>query len=399
MKFTAALIASAVCLGLAEAKVHKVGLKKVPVEDTVTKGMYGAVEHLRQKYTGSSSPQKPFNHDNQIAIDGAGHSLPLTNFMNAQYFAEIALGTPEQQFKVVLDTGSSNLWVPSVKCTSIACFLHKKYDSSASSSYKANGSDFEIRYGSGSLSGIVSADTLQLAGLRVKKQLFAEATEEPGLAFAFGRFDGILGMGYDTISVNHITPPFYELLNQNLIDEDVFAFYLGDSSKGGEDGGEAVFGGYDEAHFTGKITWLPVRRRGYWEVGLDSFAFGNETLELENTGAAIDTGTSLIALPSDIAELLNKEIGAKKSWNGAYTVDCDKVAHLPDITFTFSGKSFSLPATDYILNSAGTCISSFQGLDIPPPLGPIWIIGDTFLRKYYSIYDLGKDRVGLAAAA
>ena len=111
---------------------------------------------------------------------------------------------------------------------------------------------------------------------------------------------------------------------------------------------------------------------------------------------------------------MNKEIGAKKSWNGAYTVDCDKVKSLPDITFNFSGHNFSLPATDYILNTQGTCISSFQGIDIPPPLGkispalssmrllttgPIWIIGDTFLRRYYSIYDLGKDRVGLAKAA
>jgi saccharopepsin len=87
-----------------------------------------------------------------------------------------------------------------------------------------------------------------------------------------------------------------------LITDKTFAFYLGDTNKGDE-GGEAVFGGYDEDHYTGKITWLPVRRRGYWEVNLDSFAFGNETLELENTGAAIDTGTSLIALPSDIAEV------------------------------------------------------------------------------------------------
>jgi len=401
MKFTAALIAAAVCLGgLADAKGHKVGLKKIPKEDRTLEHMGGSIQHLKQKYMGfGHDTSKLYDQDAQIAIDSngkAGHGLPLTNFLNAQYYAEISLGTPPQEFKVVLDTGSSNLWVPSSKCSSIACFLHAKYDGTSSSSYKENGTTFEIRYGSGSLSGFVSSETLDFAGMEIKNQLFAEATEEPGLAFAFGRFDGILGLGYDTISVNHITPPFYELINQKLIDDKVFAFYLGDTNKDENDGGEAVFGGYDEDHYTGKITWLPVRRRGYWEIGLDSFSFGKETLELENTGAAIDTGTSLIALPSDIAELLNKEIGAKKSWNGAYTVDCDKVASLPDITFTFSGYNFSLPATDYILNTQGTCISSFQGLDIPPPLGPIWIIGDTFLRKYYSIYDLGKDRVGLA---
>ena len=71
---------------------------------------------------------------------------------------------------------------------------------------------------------------------------------------------------------------------------------------------------------------------------------------------------------------MNKEIGAKKSWNGAYTVDCSKVDSLPDITFTFSGKNFSLPATDYIMNTQGTCISSFQGIDIPPPLGTTTVV-------------------------
>ena len=141
---------------------------------------------------------------------------PLYVETNILDFAEIGIGTPPQTFKVVLDTGSSNLWVPSSKCTSIACFLHAKYDSTSSSTYKENGTSFEIRYGSGSLSGFVSSDTLDFAGMKVKDQLFAEATEEPGLAFAFGRFDGILGMGYDTISVNHITPPFYSLINQKV---------------------------------------------------------------------------------------------------------------------------------------------------------------------------------------
>lgn len=293
--------------------------------------------------------------------------------MNAQYYAPITIGTPPQEFGVVLDTGSSNLWVPSKSCSSIACFLHRKYDSDASSTYKANGSEFAIRYGSGSLEGFVSQDTLEIAGLKVKKQDFAEATKEPGLAFAFGKFDGILGMGYDTISVNRIVPPFYNMLDQKLLDEPVFSFRLGSSS---EDGGECIFGGVDKDAYTGKLTYLPVRRKGYWEVQLDKIKFGKDELELDNTGAAIDTGTSLIVLPSDLAELLNKEIGAEKSWNGQYTIDCNKVASLPKLTFVFSGKEFALSGEDYVLNAGGTCISAFTGMDIPPPMGPLWIIGE-----------------------
>lgn len=203
----------------------------------------------------------------------------------------------------MLDTGSSNLWVPSSECSSIACFLHNKYDSSSSSTFKKNGTEFEIRYGSGSLSGFVSQDTLQIGDLKVEKQDFAEATNEPGLAFAFGRFDGILGLGYDTISVNKMVPPFYNMLNQKLLDEPVFAFYLGDTNKDGDDS-VATFGGVDESHYTGELTKIPLRRKAYWEVDFDAIAFGENVAELENTGVILDTGTSLIALPSTLAELL-----------------------------------------------------------------------------------------------
>lgn len=217
-------------------------------------------------------------------------------------FSEISLGTPPQDFKVVLDTGSSNLWVPSTDCNSIACYLHSKYDHSASSTYKKNGSSFEIRYGSGSLSGYVSQDTFQIGDLKVKHQDFAEATSEPGLAFAFGRFDGIMGLGYDTISVNKIVPPVYNMLDQGLLDEPVFAFYLGDTNNGEES--EAIFGGINKDHYTGKMTKIPLRRKAYWEVDLDAITFGDNTAELEGTGVILDTGTSLIALPSALAELL-----------------------------------------------------------------------------------------------
>jgi len=323
--------------------------------------------------------------------------VPVSNFLNAQYFSEITIGTPPQTFKVVLDTGSSNLWVPSSECGSIACYLHTKYDSSSSSTYKKNGTSFEIRYGSGSLSGFVSEDVMTIGDLEIKDQIFAEATEEPGLAFAFGRFDGILGLGFDTISVNKIPPPFYKAVEQGLLDDSVFAFYLGNADDEGDES-EAVFGGVNKDHYTGKVTEIPLRRKAYWEVDLDAITFGDSTAELENTGVILDTGTSLIALPSTLAELLNKEIGAKKGYNGQYTVECEKRDSLPDLTFTLSGYNFSITPYDYILEVQGSCISSFMGMDFPEPVGPLAILGDAFLRKWYSIYDLGKGTVGLAAS-
>lgn len=91
-------------------------------------------------------------------------------------------------------------------------------------------------------------------------------------------------------------------------------------------------------------------------------------------------------------------IGAKKSWSGQYTVDCNTVKDLPELSFTFGGKKYPLTGEDYILNLQGTCVSAFTGLDIPEPLGPIYIIGDVFLRRYFTVYDLGRDAVGFAEA-
>ncbi|KAF4547470.1 Vacuolar protease A-like protein [Elsinoe fawcettii] len=395
MKGTSVLAASAL-LGAAQAGVHKMKLKKVPLSEQLENANIGDhVRGLGQKYMGI----RPQVHADEMfkgrKVDAhKGHPVPVDNFLNAQYFSEIAIGNPPQEFKVVLDTGSSNLWIPSSDCTSIACYLHSKYDHSDSSSYKKNGSDFAIRYGSGAVEGYISQDTVQIGDLKIKDQLFGEATSEPGLAFAFGRFDGILGLGYDTISVNGIVPPFYSAINQGLLDEPVFGFYLADTA--GES--EAVFGGINKDHIAGDLTYLPLRRKAYWEVDLDAITFGGETAEFESTGAILDTGTSLIALPSTLADLLNKEMGAKKGYNGQYTIECEKRDSLPDLTFTLTGKNFTIGPYDYILEVQGSCISSFSGFDIPPPAGPLVILGDAFLRKYYSVYDLGKNAVGLAKA-
>lgn len=377
-----AFLAAAALLGSASAGIHKLPLKKVSLSEQLAGANIDAhVKHLGQKYMGV----RPQSHVDEMFKDTAihdqkgDHTVPVSNFLNAQCkchspkvallnannltdFSEITIGTPPQSFKVVLDTGSSNLWVPSSECGSIACYLHTKYDSSSSSTYKKNGTAFEIRYGSGELSGFVSQDTMTIGDLKIKDQVFAEATEEPGLAFAFGRFDGILGLGYDTISVNGIVPPFYEMINQGLLDEPVFAFYLGDTANGEEDESEAIFGGVNTDHYTGKLTEIPLRRKAYWEVDLDAITFGDSTAELDNTGVILDTGTSLIALPTTLAELLNKEIGAKKGYNGQYTIECDKRDSLPDASFTLSGYNFTITPYDYILEVQGSCISSFMGM-------------------------------------
>ncbi|KAH6615607.1 vacuolar protease A precursor [Chaetomium sp. MPI-SDFR-AT-0129] len=392
-----ALLTAALLLGSAQGAVHKMKLQKVPLSEQLEAVPINTqLEHLGQKYMGI----RPRQSHSSVVFDGmmadvkGNHPVPISNFMNAQYFSDITIGNPPQTFKVVLDTGSSNLWVPSVQCGSIACYLHSKYDSSASSSYEKNGTSFEIRYGSGSLSGFVSQDTLTIGDITVKGQDFAEATSEPGLAFAFGRFDGILGLGYNTISVNGIVPPFYKMVEQKLIDEPVFAFYLADSD--GES--EVVFGGVDKDKYTGKITTIPLRRKAYWEVDFDALSYGDDTAELENTGVILDTGTSLIALPSQLAEMLNAQIGAKKNYAGQYAIDCEKRDSLKDVTFNLAGYNFTLGPYDYVLEVSGSCISTFMGMDFPAPTGPLAILGDAFLRRYYSIYDLGANTVGLAAA-
>ncbi|KAL2865762.1 aspartic peptidase domain-containing protein [Aspergillus lucknowensis] len=395
MKSASLLAASAALLGCASAEVHKLKLNKVPLtEQFITRNIADHAKALGQKYMGQF--QQHVLQDEPANAMGR-HDVLVDNFMNAQYFSEIELGTPPQTFKVVLDTGSSNLWVPSSECGSIACYLHQKFDSSASSTYKKNGSEFSIKYGSGSLSGFVSQDTLKIGDLKVKEQDFAEATSEPGLAFAFGRFDGILGLGFDSISVNGIVPPFYKMIEQGLLDDPVFAFYLGDTNKEG-DSSEATFGGIDKDHYTGELINIPLRRKAYWEVDLDAIALGDEVADLEDTGVILDTGTSLIALPSNLAEMINAEIGAKKGFTGQYSVDCATRDSLPDITFTLTGHNFTIGPYDYTLEVQGSCISAFMGMDFPEPVGPLAILGDAFLRRWYSVYDLGNSAVGLAKA-
>eukprot|EP01097_Dermamoeba_algensis_P003548 TRINITY_DN2449_c0_g1_i1.p1 TRINITY_DN2449_c0_g1~~TRINITY_DN2449_c0_g1_i1.p1 ORF type:complete len:495 (-),score=128.80 TRINITY_DN2449_c0_g1_i1:88-1482(-) len=464
MKCVCALV---LLLGLL-AFVESASIKKIKLRR-------GPLEHNYKKYEGWVGYRKVLNV--------GGNKLPITDYMNAQYYGEIQLGTPPQSFQVVFDTGSSNLWVPSKKCSifDIACDIHSKYDATKSSTYQANGTSFSIQYGSGSLTGFLSQDVLSIAGLQVQNQVFAEATQQPGITFIAAKFDGILGMAFDTISVDHVTPVWYNILNQKLVPEPVFAFYLSRDSSASL-GGELVLGGVDEDHYTGDFQYVNLTSKTYWEFAMDDFRVAGSSYCKTGCHAIADTGTSLIAGPSAIVNEINQKIGAigilseecvvliaqygpaiidglvqrldpgkicteigvcsnngagcafcktiistidqalgdnrtkseilsflqkacnkLPSPNGEALVDCSVIPSLPNVEIVLAGKTFVLTPDQYILkiDQAGQemCLSGFIGLDLPPQLGQLWILGDVFLGVYYTKFDFGNGRVGFAKAA
>ncbi|KAG5516439.1 hypothetical protein RHGRI_037225 [Rhododendron griersonianum] len=226
--------------------------------------------------------------------------VALKNYMDAQYFGEIGIGTPPQKFTVIFDTGSSNLWVPSSKCYfSVPCFFHAKYKSSQSSTYKKNGKPAEIHYGTGAISGYFSTDHVKVGDLVVKDQEFIEATREPSITFLVAKFDGILGLGFREISVGGAVPVWENMVKQGLIKEPVFSFWLNRNADEGE-GGELVFGGVDPNHFKGKHTYVPVTQKGYWQFDMGDVLIGGKETGYCGAGcsAIADSGTSLLAGPT-----------------------------------------------------------------------------------------------------
>jgi len=364
-------------------------LVRVPVQKTVSlKDLAEQVGKTAPGLLGAEAPEANLTEST---------SVPITDFQNAQFFGPIQIGG--QDFTVIFDTGSSNLWVPGKECPFTTCWFHHKFDETKSKGFQKDGRKFQVQYGSGPVVGVFNKDSVKVGSIEVPDQVFAEVSKVSfgplNLAFAIGKFDGLLGLGFKSISQYNIPTPFEAMIDKKLVDEPVFAFYLPDDAS---QKGELVFGGIDKSHFTGDLVDVPLTSESYWEVSMDKLSFGDSTVA-SSQKAIIDSGTSLLAGPKDAVAKLAQTVGATSVAGKEWVIDCSKVDSLPELKVTLGGKDFSLTGKDYVIQASGQCLFAFMGIDVPAPRGPLWIMGDIFMRKYYCVFDYGGKQMRIAPVA
>lgn len=211
-----------------------------------------------------------------------------------------------------------------------------------------------------------------------------------------GKFDGILGLAWSSISVDKIPTVFDTLVNQGKITNPIFAFYLSNS-----DGtpGELTIGDINHKHFNGELTYVPLISETYWEAKLDRMSANGKSISKSNK-AVLDSGTSLLAGPTNEVKAFAESIGATPFFLNPqeYTIDCTAVNNLPKLEIVIGGYTMELTGKEYTIDAGGICLLGMIGIDIPAPRGPLWIYGDIIMRKYYTVFDEKNEQLGFALA-
>merc|ERR1719161_1239104 len=308
------------------------------------------------------------------------------------YWGTITMGSPPQEFKVIFDTGSGNLILPSKDCNMAGCNPHKKYSPKDSSTAQTvtneqGESSTQISFGTGQIEGNYISDKFCVGGSLCSKVRFIAATDESAEPFSEVPFDGIMGMGFNDLSMGKNFNIVDDLNDSQQLPQGQFAVFLTDEGES-----EITFGGYRPESVASDIVWAPVSRESYWQVKIEDITFDNTNTGLceGSCQVAVDTGTSMLGGPSDLVDKLNDKIGAKE--------DCSNFASLPQLGFKIGDKVLNLDPDDYMDKGDGDCSFSLMALDVPPPKGPLFIFGDPFLRRFVTVYDRTGPRVGFAVA-
>ncbi|KAJ2498961.1 aspartic proteinase precursor [Coemansia sp. RSA 1972] len=354
------------------------------------------------KKSGASATHKPQSITIQLASSQANindtNSSPPGNRGFQSYYGNIQLGTPPQHFRVVFDTGSSDIWIPSVECNSAACEAHSRFEHTNSSTYATSHVPFSLNYGSGGLIGQVGADTMHIGGVAVPDVHVGLATHMSRF-FRTAQFDGVFGLGFPGLTRIQSQPPLYAMVQAGLLEKPIFSFWVREGHGGKHAGGEVVLGGVNPKRFEGTARTLPIVRKMYWEVELNGLLINDSPVpSISSQTAIIDTGTSLIVLPATDADAVNQFLGAVPLFDeyGLYAINCYK-GNKPTVKFVLAGETFAIRPSHYILPvGRGRCVTAFAA-STSPDLSR-WVIGNSFLRAWHTTFDVENFEIKLAQA-
>ncbi|KAI0253244.1 aspartic protease [Lactifluus subvellereus] len=318
------------------------------------------------------------------------------------YEAVVGVGSPPTSYTLLIDTGSSNTWVgagtPYVK----------------TSTSQQTPDSVSVSYGSGSFSGTEFTDTVTIApGVVIPGQSIGVASKSTG----FDSFDGVLGLGPVDLTIGTLSPDTNtpvptvtdNLFDQGTIESNLVSVSFEPTTESQVTNGELTFGGTDSAKFTGEITFAPITTTSpssqHW--GIDqSIRYGASTSILTTTAGIVDTGTTLILIATDAFKLYRSATGAvPDSTTGLLSITPAQFDNLESLFFTIGDTTFELTPNAQIwprtLNSAigGTAGSIYlvvSDIGTPSGQGLDFINGYTFLERFYTVFDTGNQRVGLA---
>jgi len=301
----------------------------------------------------------------------------------------VLIGSNETPLEMLLDTGAGNSWVMGSTCTSVPCTEHSTFGPEDSQTYTPlDGESFSVQYGTGDVSGTLANDTFSFAGLKLEMTLgIANVTSSD---FSSYPMDGILGLSQ--LQVNGQPNFIQTLVGAKLLQSNVFGISISRSGDG-PNLGEINFGAPDTSRFSGSLSYTSVASNGEsdWAIPMDSIGWAGQDSGLTGRTAYLDTGTSFIFCPADDAKAFHALIpGSDLQSDGVtYHVPCTTT---DAATVTFSGVTYNISSEDWVgPNVDGACTSNIYG---QPVVNDGWLLGDTFLKNVYALFDVDQNRVG-----
>jgi cathepsin E len=341
-----------------------------------------------------------------ISLQGDAVISSQANNEAVSYIAAIGVGSPATTYQLIVDTGSSNTWVGATQA----------YVKTSTSVQTSN--SVAVTYGSGSFSGTEFTDQVTIAsGLVIPKQSIGVASTSTG----FTGVDGIIGIGPVDLTDDTLSPATTTLIptvTDNLFSagtipahEIAVSFEPITGTSGVELNGELTWGGTDSTKFTGSITFTPLTTTSpaseFWGIN-QSILYGTTTIQ-STTAGIVDTGTTLVLISTNAFKQYEKLTGGVNDANtGLLKVTSAQFAKLETLSFDISGVSFGLTANAQIwprsLNSliggaSGDIFLIVNSIGTPSGEGLDFINGQTFLERFYAVFDTTNKRVGLATTS